>query len=162
MKSREIVIRSLEFKYPERIPLMLESCGHTDVLQLFICPDKEWSPNLPKWGFANNPGEYIDEWGCIWTVLKESDMGQVTAHPLVDLKKIKSYKVPNPNAEGRFKEVFEAKQNDKYKLFWMQLTLFERLYMLHGFSNTLIDIKIKTKEIEELVDIILNFNLKII
>jgi len=162
VKSKEIVIRSLEFKYPERIPLMLESCGHSDILQLYIRPDKNWNPNLLKWDFANKPGKYIDEWGCIWTILKENDMGQVTFHPLTNLEKIKSYQFPNPNAEGRFKEVLDVKQNDKYKLFWMQLTLFERLYMLHGFSDTLIDIKIKTKEIEKLLDIILNFNIEII
>jgi len=163
VESKEIVIRSLEFKYPERIPLMLESCGYTDILNLFICPDKDWRPNLPEWSFENNPGKYIDEWGCIWTVTKENDMGQVTGHPLVDLEKVKNYKFPNPNAEGRFKEVFKVKQNNsKYKLFWIQLTLFERLYMLHGFSDTLIDIKIKTKDIEELLDIILNFNLEVI
>lgn len=162
MESKGIVIRSLEFRYPERIPLMLESCGYTDILNLFICPDKDWSPDLPKWDFENKPGKYIDEWGCIWTVIKENDMGQVTSHPLANLEKIRSYRFPNPNAEGRFKEVFKVKQINKYKLFWMQLTLFERLYMLHGFSNTLVDIKIKTKEMEELLDVILNFNLEVI
>ena len=163
MKSKEIVIRSLKFKFPERIPLMLESCGYTDILNLFICPDEGWRPNLAEWKFENNPGKYIDEWGCIWTVIKKNDMGQVTGHPLIDLEKVKNYKFPNPNARGRFKEVFKMKDNsNKYKLFWMQLTLFERLYMLHGFSNTLIDIKIKTEDIEELLNIILKFNLEVI
>lgn len=162
MKSREIVVRSLEFKYPERIPLMLQSCGYTDILNLFISPDKNWHPDLPKWDFKNNPGEYIDDWGCIWTVARKDDMGQVTGHPLTDLEKIKNHSFPDPEAQGIFREVFKVRQNDKYRLFWMQLTLFERLYMLHGFNDTLIDIKVKTKEIEELLDIILNFNLNVI
>jgi uroporphyrinogen decarboxylase len=163
LNSKDIVIRSLEFKYPDRVPLMLESCGYTDVLNLFIRPDKDWRPNLPEWSFENNPGKYIDEWGCIWTVTRKYDMGQVTCHPLTDLSKIKYYKFPNPDAGGRFKEAYKVKQdNNKYKLFWIVLTLFERLYMLHGFSETLIDIKTKTKDIEGLLDIILDFNLKII
>ena len=162
MKSKEIVIRSVEFRYPERIPLMLESCGYSDVINTFICPDEEWSSELPEWSFENKPGRYIDEWGCVWTVLKENDMGQVTGHPLADIKKITNYKFPDPYVKGRFKEVFEIKNYDKYRLFWIQLTLFERLYMLHGFSETLIDIMHKTKEIEYLLDSILGFNLEIL
>ncbi len=142
---------------------MLDRCGcDVDIRQLFLSEDINWKPDLPKWGFGCEPRKYIDEWGCIWTVLNEDDMGQVTGHPLSDLKDIKNYVPPDPNADGRFREVFEKREDDKYNLLWMPLTLFERLYMLHGFNKTLIDMIEKKKEIEELLDIILNFNLKVI
>ena len=164
MNSKENVIRSLEFKTPERIPLIFPSCGFTDVTNLQLRWDKNWNPELPKFDFINSrePGKFADEWDCVWTVNGMGDMGQVTGHPLEDFSKVEEYKFPDPYAPGRFQEIENSKNNDKYILFWMPLTLFERLYMLHGFDKTLMDFYLDQKNIEKLLNIILDFNLKII
>jgi len=119
---------------------------------------------MPKFDFINSrePGNFIDEWGCIWTVTGADNMGQVTGHPLEDFSKVKEYKFPDPCASGRFQEIENSKNNDKYILFWIPLTLFERSYMLHGFDKTLIDFYLDPRNIERLLNIILDFNLKII
>lgn len=163
MNSREIVNRTLDFKYPERIPLMFEIYQEpTDILNPYIGTDDRWNPDMPKWGVENKPGKYIDEWGCVWEVLRDNEMGQVTYNPLKDLKKIKDFRFPDPYANGRFKEVYNLKHNEKYILFWSFCTLFERAYMLHGFSETLMDLKNNLRQIEELLDVILDFQLKLI
>ena len=83
MNSKENVIRALEFRTPERIPLIFPSCGFTDVVDLQLGWDKNWNPGLPKFDFINSrePGNFIDEWGCIWTVTGKDNMGQVTGFP---------------------------------------------------------------------------------
>ncbi|MCL5073154.1 MAG: hypothetical protein M1308_20030, partial [Actinobacteria bacterium] len=75
---------------------------------------------------------------------------------------IKNYKFPDPFASGRFIEIEKNIDNDKYTLFWIPLTLFERLYMLHGFDKTLMDLYLDQANVVKLLDIILDFNLKII
>jgi len=164
MNSKENVIRALEFRTPERIPLIFPSCGFTDVINLQLRWDKDWNPRLPKFDFINSrePGNFIDEWGCIWTVTGKGNMGQVTGHPLEDFSKVEEYKFPDPYALGRFEEIENNKDDNKYILFWIQLTLFERLYMLHGFDRTLMDFYLNPEMIEKILNIILNFNLKII
>lgn len=164
MNSKENVTRAIEFRTPNRIPLIFPSCGFTDVINLQLGWDKNWNPGMPKFDFINSrePGNFIDEWGCIWTVTGVGDMGQVTGHPLEDFSKIDGYKFPDPYAPGRFEEIKNNTNDSKYILFWIPLTLFERLYMLHGFDKTLMGFYLDPKNIEKLLNIVLNFNLKII
>lgn len=164
MNGKEIVIRSLEFKTPERIPLIFPRSGFSDVVNLQLQWDKNWKPELPIFKFVNSkkPGKFIDEWGSIWETAGMNNMGLVVGHPLEDLEKIGEYKFPDPYSPGRFIEIENNKNFEKYILFWMPLTLFERLYMLHGFEKTLIDLYLDQKKIEKLLNIILDFNLKII
>jgi len=164
MNSKEVITRALEFRSPNRIPIICPSCGYTDVINIQLKPDKNWCPNLPKFEFINSktPGNFIDEWGCIWTVTGKDNMGQVTGHPLVDFKYMKNYNFPNPYAPGRFEEIINNNNDDKYILFWIPFTLFERLYMLHGFDKTMVDLYLDRKNIIQLLDIILNFNLEVI
>jgi uroporphyrinogen decarboxylase len=165
MNSKEIVKRALQFKYPQRIPLYFESPQfkkYTDVIDSYNLGRYQGETSLPMWGIENKLGESIDEWGCVWKAIRENDLGYVVNSPLQDLKNIKGYKFPDPNSDERFEGIFSVRDPDKYMLFVLIGTLFERLYWIHGMEETLMDISINTKEINKLIDIILEYQLAII
>lgn len=157
MTSREIVIKTFEFKNPERLALDLPTLGITDFYWLPILPQKNWQPSV----------EGEDEWGSIWKKAGEFDGGYGRlVKPFLEtwdnLAKLK----PPDLGEYRFdlaKFIVDSKRvEDKFKWGFGGLRLFERMHFLRGLDNLLIDLAEGKKECEILADIVTEYNLKLI
>ena len=103
-------------------------------------------------------GEWIDEWGCIWT---NREFPRVSGHPLeAGWDSLSAYELPDPHAVGRYggAEARFAQHEDRYRLGYVWFTLFERLWFLRGFDNMLMDPYVYPAEFAELRDRIIEFN----
>ena len=185
MNSKEIVKKTIHFGKPERLPYLvyidmerfeeertkeeiaavkrMVEQAQKDFILLDIKASSNWKPKerppiLYSMGvYAHDERE--DEWQVFWKELR------VTKHPLdKDWSPISEYRFPDPFGPGRFDEAKEKMNNnkDKYNLGAVWFTLFERLWMLRGFDNMLIDPYTNYSEFARLRDAVLDYNLGII
>jgi len=96
--SRELVRQCLRFEGPARVPRELWVLPWAErrypdelaELRRQFPADFDWCPNVyrPSGRVRGNPyavGEYVDEWGCVFTNLQEGVIGEVKAPLLPDL-----------------------------------------------------------------------------
>lgn len=157
MTPRENMKRALEFRRPERLPIN----GYGDVsdtigvkAEQIIPPQANGDPN-------------VDQWLCRWDHTDIPNMGQVKGHPLEDLSGMKDFPWPDANDPRRYVSV--RKQLDdidanvstagKYRTCSIFMLLWERMHSLHGFENCMIDIMDDRKEIHELADHLVEYDI---
>jgi len=106
---------------------------------------------------------WVDEWGTGWA---DSGHGAKTEHyPLLEgYEGLERYSFPDPNLPGRFDAADKAlsDRRDRYVLGGVWFTLFERLWMLRGFENMLVDPYTDEENFCRLRDRIVEFNLAMI
>ncbi len=86
-------------------------------------------------------GEYTDEWGCVWSNIREGCGAIVTGHPLPTREMICSFKPPPPGA------------GLPHGFMWL------RLADLRGFEEIMVDFAEEPPELQMLIDIVLDYNL---
>ncbi len=155
MKSEEIVRRTIEFECPPRLPLWQNS--DPELPDDVFC-SREMDRGKNGWFFDN---AVVDDWGCGWEVTETKNMGQVVTHPLQNWSKLDSYRPPNPRNPFYFSRLDNdfAKAGDRYVVVTSHFNLFERLYMLHGFNETLMDLCMEPDKTRRLIAMILEFKL---
>ncbi len=156
MKSREIVRRAIEFQKPPRLPFFQHEVGDVpdDVCDC-------WEMDRAKRGwFFDNAAE--DDWGCGWAITEKKNMGQVVHHPLEDWGKLSTYRPPDPRDPFYFERIEDiiSEARDRYVVVTSHFNLIERLHMLHGFTRTLEDFYLEPKNIEKVLDMILEFKME--
>ena len=153
--SRENVIAAIEFGTPDRLPVVFDAFGVSDV-------------HLNKWNYIGT-GDHgkrltFDEWHCGWGRSEVSNMGQVTVHPLDDWSKLSSYRWPDPDDPAFYEGMedrFEGSE-DKYVMTSIFMILFERLHSLRGFQNLLLDLYVEQEKIADLADRIVETQIAVI
>jgi len=136
------------------------------------------SVDFDDFGIRREGNIFIDEWGCVWKFLKDGPQGQVVNHPLEDWEALKSYRPPDPIIIGavprpgappspRFEEaqrrVMNAKLNGRPAVGRCPHGfMFQRLYYLRGFKNLLIDFIREPPELQRLVDMVVDYNMKVV
>jgi hypothetical protein len=178
MDSIERMRNAINMKEVDRLPLDFEFLGETDIKNIWWKPAKNWKPKrYEPWYMDTDVFQELserdkdkntkkeDEWGTIWGFGSiVGVIGEPLEYPIKDLKDIKSYKFPDPGAEGRldgFYGEFERSEG-KYINAIMQCLLFERLHFLIGFNETLMGIIQSQKEIEYLLDKIVDHQIGLI
>jgi uroporphyrinogen decarboxylase len=156
MSSYEVVRRAIEWDGPERLPLhFLLNTEPSDVVHV----------NWNSLGVGDrNLRETCDEWGCLWVRSGLENMGQVKGHPLADWSALDYYRWPDPDNPAFYEgmeERFTGTQ-EKYVLTGIFMLLFERMWALHGFQNTLVDLYLERDWMEMLANRIVEFDLGII
>ncbi len=157
--SRETVLKAIEFRQPRRLPVSGYGRTNSDTLLLM--------PNIT--GGAPAKGG-VDEWGCVWSKTDQKNIGQVTGHPLQDLGALSDFSFPDPHLPERFTTVRQRVQaieaqpesRDKFRIFAIWNTLWERMHMLYGFENCLCDLMEDENEIHQFADRILDWCLAVI
>jgi uroporphyrinogen decarboxylase len=138
-------IRELQAKFPQDILPWLEAA--------------RTSERVTRGGASH----WRDEWGTGW---KEDGNGaKPEHHPLAEgYSLVASHPFPDPHLEGRFQEVDRklATRGDRYVRAVVWFTLFERLWMLRGFENTLMDPYTQEREWSHLRDRVVDYNLALI
>ena len=155
MDSREIVRRAIEFQKPPRLPFFQHQVqGIPDD----VCDCWEMDRARRGW-FFDHCAE--DDWGCGWAVTDQHNMGQVVSNPLADWDKLATYRPPDPRDPYYFERLEEemSKAGDRYVVVTCHFTLMERLHMLRGFSNALLDLYLEPAKVERVLDMILEWKI---
>jgi uroporphyrinogen decarboxylase len=170
MNSKERVVRTLEFKNPDKIPQdtwllpaaetkygkeldILIHSGNQDIFTM-VCP--------VDIGYENKiyrPGTYRDPWGCTWKNLQSGIAGEVK-HPAIDeWGQLASYKLPFDKLESfdwRNIQANVEKNNNKFILGgW--INIFERMQFIRGTESLFIDLALNDKNILKLRDMLFEF-----
>ena len=152
LTSRERVSRAIHFGTPDRLPFMSD-----DVHRL--------SPNFRPERYRDQGLERVyDEWGCLWVRSELRNMGQCKGHPLEDWDAIDTYEWPDPNNPAYYANLEDdlAGAGDKYVLVGMGLTLYERMWFLHGLENVLTGLYAHRDRMELLADRIVGYTRQVI
>lgn len=177
--GRENYKRTLEFRSPEYLPAALgcdvnwlQEKDEAKVAKIRELQSKFPADILhvgtsgeaikPAWK-ENGVTRWVDEWGTGWE--DDGHGGKTEGYPLEDgYHLLDSYKFPDPEEPGRFDHATKelANPNGRYTKGSVWFTLFERLWMLRGFNNMLMDPYLDPQNFARLRDRILEFNLAVI
>jgi len=164
MESKEIVTRAIEFRKPPRLPFFLG--GLFDKIEKLVpgipndlCDCFELDRQKAGWFFDNAAQ---DDWGCGWATTEKENMGQVIYNPLAVWSNLNSFIPPNPKDNFYYERIGDIinKACGRYVMVTSHFNLFERLYMLHGFEQTLMDLYTCPEKCEKIIDMILDFKLE--
>jgi len=156
MTGYELVKKAIEFDKPERLPFFQHVTKNAPD---DVCDSWEMDRQKAGWFFDNAEP---DDWGCIWERTDVKNMGQVTRGPLADWENLDSFIPPDPTDNFYFDKVSEeiADAGDKYVCITSHFALFERLHMLRGFTETMMDFYLQPEKVEKTLDMILDFKMR--
>ena len=106
---------------------------------------------------------WVDEWGTGWEEVRRA--GKTRSYPMADgYDALNEYSFPDPHLPGRFESADKSLQErgSRYVRARVWFTLFERLWMLRGFENMLMDPYVHEAGFCTVRDRIVEYNLAII
>jgi len=152
MYNSDLYVKAMTWQYPESIPvtvLLMPSLWNK-------YPDeiRDLTSRYPD--FFDKPGEpfdysgwttyhvgaHVDEWGCVWSNIKEGQESIVTGHPVKSREDILKLKIPDDRT-GRMPHGF----------------MYLRLLDLRGFEEAMVDFAEEPPELRVLIDKVLEYNL---
>jgi len=190
LNIRENYLRTVELRNPEWVPCnvaIIEATWHRyrESLEEVVMRNpsifgehKRGARDFDNFGVRRKGEIYEDEWGCVWFHAVDGLAGQVKIHPLNDWKVLDSYEPPDPlklkgppQADFPPTETWERarkrleKDRKKGRLAYGYIpheSLFQRIYDLRGFRNFLIDTIAQPERLKNLIDMVVEYNLKLI
>ena len=175
MRSRERVIRALEFDSPDRAPRDVWALPGVNMLRQsqldallerfpsdFAGPDAGYGASTRSKGSAADLGTYVDDWGCEWTVAEAGVIGEVKSPPLADWSRLESWTPPWELLDNADLSAVNAgcARTDKFVKIGTHVRPFERLQFLRGTENVLMDLMYQPDEFTRLCKLIHEFNLR--
>ena len=175
MTRRETVICALQHKETEHIPYHFEFTAQEEekVLQgvdkeFFYARYGGYLHYFQYWGYPteqeDRKGYFTDDFGVTWNRSGvDKDIG-VVDEPVIDEPDISLYPTPYLN-EARIREECElllATKEDKFCFAGIGFSMFERLWSYLGMEDALVYMLTEPEFVHELLDKILEFNLKVI
>lgn len=155
MTGKERVKKAIEFDCPDRIPTF--AVGDTDVVRLSYVDPTGWVPR------NRTRGDFEDEWGCVWYTGDET-MGSVKQVVITDISKADEYVLPDPHLLARWKH-FDRQVRECQHCYVVgnaQYLCFDRLTFLLGQVPVLEGLIAHKKQIGQLIDRIVEFEIGII
>ena len=175
MKSRERVIRAIQFDCPDRVPishgiLPAAQIHHGEALNEIlekVHEDFGWD-YLPDLKSEDLPplykgGSHYDEFGTLWKVEQEGVCGIPVDWPFADWKNYETYQWPDFDAgppKSRLYSGHMAGRSEEYYSRGAWITFFEQMQQLRGMENLLVDLADKSKNVYRLRDDLLEFHLR--
>jgi uroporphyrinogen decarboxylase len=129
-----------------------------DLLAFEAGPPEGWSPK--RFG----DGSYVDEWGILRRFRMKGTIDWFENHPIKDSEDLENYEFPDPTAHGRLLDLELAlkKYHEEFAVLGgIGFSLWERLWTLHGFEKSLMDLYRNPKFIEKFLDRIVEFDLEL-
>jgi len=180
ISAAENYLRTLEFNYPEWIPVMVDLSvpvwlrfgsrleelvmRHPLIFKDYI-PGSY--PKTPADPFERVYDSLLDDWGCIWRNIYPGHLGQVVGHPLADWKQFVHFRAPDPleqfDWETNRQLVEKERQAGRLAVGYMSITqggFFDRLQFLRGMENLMIDFATDPPELSSLIEMVLDYNLE--
>ncbi len=172
MDSRERVLRTLDFKNPDRLAVdiwtlpatKLKNGKQVDELYRKYPTDFASIPGPLDHGMTPELfelGEFTDQWGCGWVNLQRGIIGEVKNPPLEDDEAIESYRPPVQDFLEQWEttelliqeKIDEARKEGKF-IIGGCVIVFERLQYLRGTENLYCDIALESEEFYQLMEMI--------
>jgi len=171
VSSKKIVLDSLEFNNPTRIPRQLWTLPwaekkYPDKLKniqnefpndiLLVNP--YYKENLNTEGDLYKKGTYVDEWGCKFVNLKEGIHGEVKDPLIKKWNEVHKVNIPLERLTINKQRINKFCNNtNKFTLPEVSQRPFERLQFIRGTENLFIDLIEQPSELKYLLDEIHNF-----
>ena len=171
MTKRDVVIRTLEHKESGLIPYFLDLSEETLKKMIAYTGDELFFEHSESYlaqerneSFTDlSDGKFLDMFGVTWDKgAQEGDFGIVVDSPIPEAE-IGDYVFPEPD-EKLICEKCErlAAQKDKFTMYIIGFSLYERLWTLHGIENSLVDFLLEPEFIDEVLDRIVEYNCKVV
>lgn len=149
--SRELVIQTVRFQSPERLPYDLPEPWGSDFYWTGMTP----SPDDRPQGVSA-----YDEWGAYWENFGFSKLGEVKDFPLKDWAEFERMHVPDIHDPARWTVLdgLREKAGDRFVLA-NGISIYERVHFIRGLENTWIDIYENPSMLRRLIDVLVEMNL---
>lgn len=177
---RELVVKTLRFENPERIPrdlwMLPWAVNHfpkeaEEIKQRFPsdlghAPNSAYTPSPRVKGNMHEAGTYIDEWGCVFENVMRGVHGEVRNPIIPELAEWKSilnppYETLPKNIPAGCEIVKTAKAaTSKFMLANCCARPWERYQFLRGTENAMMDLALDEKDARSLVKAVHEFYLK--
>jgi len=154
MDSRELVIKTLKFKKPQRIPRQLwtlpwaeerypKEIGkiHSDYPDDIVIVPAFYKIKLPQVGCNFKKGVFIDEWGCTRISIENGISGEVKDHLVKDWKDLTKVHIPKERLTIDINKINDfCSKTDKFVLAGALQRPFERMQFIRKTDNLLMDL----------------------
>jgi hypothetical protein len=174
MTSRELVLRTLDFEEPARIPRQMwllpwairHHGDHVKRIQAHFPDDLIGSPYfcrdmIPGNGDPYEVGTYVDEWNCTFVNKQAGIIGEVKESLVASWQDLDKVKEPIEALSVDTSKVAEfCRGTDKFVMAPCCPRPFERLQFLRGTENVMTDLALGTDELFLLLDKIHQFYIK--
>jgi len=152
--KNDLLIKAATYQYPEQIPVsvgilpaaFIRYGGRLkELLSKYVDLVGSWYLNYdPDRDMPNSyrKGQFTDEWGCVWSNAAEGFWSIVTGHPIKTREDIHNMKAPDEDVG--LPHGF----------------MYLRLLDLRGFEEAMIDFFEEPPELQMLIDIVLEYNLR--
>ncbi len=173
MNARERVIRAIELSGPDRVPITHDTLpgafkrhGERLVALYRRYPsdvyEPEWQIGAPASASTGEFGAEIgvpsrDLWGALWVRTTDEHKGQVIYSPLADWDALPAYEPPDTASDAIIAAIEAQIRRNGGRYYHLEDgdTLWQRMFYLHGYAQTLEDLILHPDRCADLRDMIL-------
>lgn len=175
MTSRERVLRTLEFRSPDRVPVDLwvlpkARLVHGEAFETLYRQHEKDIVSISgpfDHGFTleyYQVGKFTDPWGSVWTNMQAGIIGEVKEPVFADYEKMEGYEAPvaqfltewEEARNGIAEQIARAREVDKFVIGgW--ISLFERMQYLRGTEDLYCDIALEEEEMFRMIKLVMQY-----
>jgi len=175
MKSRERVMKAINFDYPDRPPIshailpsaQLHYGMKLDAVLKDVHEDFGWD-ELPDMTPEEYPpyykkGEGYDGFGTLWACSEDGEYGVPKEVPFASWDRYDDYQWPDFEIKPAAKHLYSGHMDGPSEEYYARggwLTFFEEMQQLRGFSQVLLDLAMEDPMIYRLRDDLLDFHMR--
>jgi len=131
------------YHFPCTIPSRIKLENHYDTKDLATVLDQnivKFSARASRPPQEIKPDFFRDEFGVVWNRTVDKDIGAVEEFFLKD-RSLKGFQFPNPHDPNRSAamQAFTETHKERFRLFSLSFSLFERAWILRGMEDLLVD-----------------------
>lgn len=170
--KRETVKKALDFDNPPYVPWQINLTGEAHDKLADYYKSKDVDGVLDNhflmlgdvYGFFDDMGDnqVRDLFGVVWDRSEDKDIGIVKGQVLSE-PTLKGFEFPNPHHGKLFDNIEErlTAQGDRFRVFNLGFSLFERAWTLRGMEDLLMDFHLNPDFVHELLTKIADWNIEV-
>ncbi len=174
MEKREVVKRAIRFEHPPYVPWQIgltrnqqerlaAKLGSVEAVEEAL--ENHFLMLGENAGFFTELGDHCvrDYFGVVWDRSSDRDIGVVRGQVLPE-PTLANYRFPDPRGEVYFGRMEEAlsRHGDRFRMFNLGFSLFERAWTLRGMTELLMDFHLNPEFVHELFARIVDYNLEVV